>query len=298
MKKAIIYSTLVLAAATLFSCRKETSIENGKGLAANFVAQIDGTAWAASDSAQSASMLQGMINLTGISSDDQQLSITLDDTVIGVYILDQQSSSVAVYADLASSAPYAYSTNQGSDTSQAGGTVTVTSIDRVNKTISGVFSFKVYRDIDQKQKTLTSGVFYNLPFAVSLPPSSQKDTLTANIDNASWTGQSISSTVISGQLAISGSALDGSEAITLLMPSNSTAGSYPLIFSGSAYYMGIYNPTPSQSLVSTSGNLTILEINTATSRIRGNFQFLGTDVLGSGATSQISNGYFSVYYGQ
>lgn len=298
MKKAILYSTLVLAAATLFSCRKETSIENGKGLAANFIAQIDGASWAASDSAQSASILQGMINLTGISSDDQQLSITLGDTLIGVHILDQNSSSVAVYADLASSAPYAYSTNQGSDTSQAGGTVTVTSIDPVNKTISGIFSFKVYRDIDQRQKTLTAGVFYNLPYTISLPPSSSKDTLTANIDNVSWIGQSISSTVISGQLAISGSALNGSEAVTLLMPSNTTVGSYPLIFNGSTYYMGIYNPTPSQSLVSTSGNLTILEVNTATSRIRGNFQFVGTDVLGSGTTSQINNGYFSVYYGQ
>jgi hypothetical protein len=298
MKKAIKYSMLVLAAATLFSCRKETSIENGKGLAADFVAQIDGVGWAASDSTESASILQGMINLTGISTDDQQLSITLGDTLIGVHILDKNSASVAVYADLASSAPYAYSTNQGTDTSQAGGTVTVTSIDRVNKTISGIFSFKVYRDIDQRQKTLTAGVFYQLPYAASLPPSSKTDTLTASIDNVSWTGQSISSTIISGQLAISGSALDGSQAITLLMPANSPAGSYPLIFTGSAFYMGIYNPTPSQSLVSTSGNLTVLQVDSAAFRIRGNFQFLGTDVLGSGDTSQITNGYFSVYYGQ
>jgi hypothetical protein len=298
MKKAIIYTTLLLSAATWLSCRKETSIENGKGLAADFTAKIDGTQWAAADSTQSASILQGMINLTGISSNKQQLSITLGDTLIGQYTLNQQSSSVAAYADLDSSDLYAFSTNQGSDTSKAGGTVTVTAIDRVNKTISGVFSFKVYREVDGRQKNFTSGVFYNLPYTTTLPPASHNDTLTASIDSVAWIGQSISTAVLGGQLAISGSALNGSEAITLLLPSNSPVGSYSLVFNGYDYYMGIYNPTPSQSLVSTSGSMTVIENDSTHSRIRGNYQFLGTDLLGSGTTHQISNGYFSVYYGQ
>jgi hypothetical protein len=43
MKTTIVYTVLVLAAATLFSCRKEYSVENGNGLPADFTAQINGS---------------------------------------------------------------------------------------------------------------------------------------------------------------------------------------------------------------------------------------------------------------
>ena len=163
IKKATIYTILVVTAAALWSCRKETSLENGKGLAVDMVAVINGAAWQAIDSTQIASIVFGYINISGSSADNQVINITLADSVIGTYVLNQSSNSLATYANLDSSA-YAYSTNQGSDTSQAGGTVNVTSIDRVNKTISGVFTFKVYRDMDGSQKKITSGVFYNIPY--------------------------------------------------------------------------------------------------------------------------------------
>jgi hypothetical protein len=163
MKKATIYTILVLAAATLWSCRKETSLENGGGLAVDMVAVINGTPWQAIDSTQIASIVFGNINISGSSADNQVINITLADSVIGTYVLNQTSNSLATYANLDSSA-YAYSTNQGSDTSQAGGTVNVTAIDRANKKISGVFSFKVFRDMDRSQKTIASGVFYNIPY--------------------------------------------------------------------------------------------------------------------------------------
>jgi hypothetical protein len=163
IKKATIYTILVLTAAILWSCRKETSLENGKGLAVDMVAVINGAAWQAIDSTQIASIVFGYINISGSSADNQIINITLADSVIGTYVLNQSSNSLATYANLDSSA-YAYSTNQGSDTSQAGGTVNVTDIDRVNKTISGVFTFKVFRDMDGSQKKITSGVFYNIPY--------------------------------------------------------------------------------------------------------------------------------------
>ena len=163
IKKATIYTILALSAATLWSCRKETSLENGKGLPVDMVAVIDGVQWQAIDSTQISSIVFGNINISGSSADNQIINITLADTVIGTYVLNQSSNSLATYANLDSSA-YAYSTNQGSDTSQAGGTVNVTAIDRVNKTISGIFSFKVFRDVDGTQKKVTSGVFYNIPY--------------------------------------------------------------------------------------------------------------------------------------
>jgi len=70
---------------------------------------------------------------------------------------------VATFSNVVSSI-YNYATNEGSDTAQAGGTVNVMSIDPVGKTISGIFSFKAYRQLDSTQDVFTSGVFYNVPY--------------------------------------------------------------------------------------------------------------------------------------
>lgn len=164
MKKATLYSTLVLMAATLFSCHKETSIEAGKGLPADMVAVVNGVHWQAADSTESATFSQGMATISGISADGYEINITLGDTVVGIYSLNQSSTSMAIYADLDSTGSFAWSTLQGSDTAQAGGTVNIISLDRVNNTISGIFSFKVYRDSDGSQRNITAGTFYNIPY--------------------------------------------------------------------------------------------------------------------------------------
>jgi hypothetical protein len=164
MKKVNIFLLSGLLAITLFACHKFTSIENGKGLAADMVATIDSVFWQAADSATSATVSQGLVTISGISADGQEISITLNDTVVGLYVLNQRSGSLAIYANLDSVGGYAYSTNQGVDTAQAGGTVTVTSFDAANRTISGIFDFKVYRNSDGTGKDITAGVFYNIPF--------------------------------------------------------------------------------------------------------------------------------------
>jgi hypothetical protein len=164
MKTVIIHTSLAFMAIALFACHKYTSIENGRGSAAEMVATIDGVPWAAGDSTESAIASQGFVTISGISNDGQEISITLSDTVVGLYILNQTSTSLAIYANLNTVGGYAYSTNQGVDTTQAGGTVNVISIDPVNRTISGIFDFKVYRNSDSTQKDITSGVFYNIPF--------------------------------------------------------------------------------------------------------------------------------------
>ncbi|HET6253824.1 MAG TPA: DUF6252 family protein [Puia sp.] len=164
MKKVIVDICLGCMAMGLFACHKYTSIESDRGLAEEMVATIDGVPWQAADSSQSAIVSQGLVTISGISVDGQEISITLNDTVVGVYELNQTSSSLAIYANLDSVGGYAYSTNQGSDTSQAGGTVNVTSFDQASRTISGVFSFKVYRNSDGTQENITSGTFYNIPY--------------------------------------------------------------------------------------------------------------------------------------
>ncbi|HEV2355119.1 MAG TPA: DUF6252 family protein, partial [Puia sp.] len=128
------------------------------------VATIGAQPWQAANGTQSAVFSQGTAIISGTSADGQEISITLNDTVVGLYALNQSSASLAVYANLDSVGSYAFSTNQGVDTSQAGGTVNVLSVDPVRRLISGVFSFKVYRDQDNSQRDITQGVFYSIPY--------------------------------------------------------------------------------------------------------------------------------------
>ncbi|HEV3325170.1 MAG TPA: DUF6252 family protein, partial [Puia sp.] len=105
MKKATLYTTLILIV-TQFSCHKETSIERGKGLAADMVATINGTQWEA-DSTSYATFSQGMATISGFSADGQEINITLSDTVAGLYSLNQTSPSFAIYTNLDSTGNYA-----------------------------------------------------------------------------------------------------------------------------------------------------------------------------------------------
>ena len=297
MNKVLLYSlALVLG---LSACRKETSLENGGATSGNFTARVDGVQWTAAGTKQGASILGGIIQITGISTDNKEITMTINDSVAGTYPLNQSTPSFAAYANVDSSELFAYSTNQGSDSTQAGGYVTITKIDPVNKTISGTFAFNVYRDIDGRQKTITLGVFTKIPYVTTLPATAATDTLKANIDGAAWTGVNIQASATAGQLTIIGASASGSQTIGLLLPSNTTPGSYPLDGTNPAYlcaYTVVANSSTS-AFVSIQGTLTITSNNTATRRIRGTFQFTGIDPTGSStANHSITNGVFSISY--
>ena len=297
MPRRLTHIMSVLVVLVLFSCRKEVSTENPNGRNGTFTAQIDGVQWIAADSLKGAAIAAGFINIFGISSDKKQLNIILNDTIPGVYTLNQNTTSVAAYASQDSADLYTYTTNQGSDTAQGGGTVTVTQIDPVGRTITGTFSFNVYRDEDGKQKKITEGVFFKLPYTNSLPEANKGDTMQAAIEGQKWIARSIQASNFSNTLVINGSALNGSQAITLIVPFDIAAGG-PYLFDYMQFtYTGIYSPVINSTFGSASGTLNILENDPTTGRIRGNFEFLAEDpTLQDPKTYQLTNGYFSVQY--
>jgi hypothetical protein len=298
MKRTFIYS-LVLLACGFAACKKEYSIEGTGNLNANFTAVIDGNQWAALQTRESATIIQGVINLTGISNDDQQISITISDTLPGTYLLNQQSLSTGAYEDIDSSSLYAYSTNQGQDTTQAGGEVTITEIDPIHKTLTGTFSFKVYRELDGSQKSITMGVFTDIPYTNTPPPAAKTDTLVADIGGAGFSGENIQASINAGHLSIAGLSLNASQTIGLMMPANVTPGTYPLDGSNlnySALYSAIVNST-TEGFISTQGTLVIQANDQVAMRVKGTFLFTGTDATNTASTVAITNGFFSVYYG-
>ncbi len=96
--------------------------------------------------------------------------IQIKTTSAGTYQLDQASDHVAILLDNNEATPIGYTTDQGANSSIAGGTVNITKIDEATKRISGNFSFKLYRSSDDKTIMITEGVFENLPIQPGLHP--------------------------------------------------------------------------------------------------------------------------------
>ncbi len=294
---------LLLTITALVSCQKEVSNESSTdgSSAVNGVLKmkIDGNQWVA-DKLATASIMAGYINITGISKDKKLFTITLMDDVVKTYKLNPVDfEGGAALSDSAELNTNSYGTMQSDDMALAGGTVTVSKIDEAKKTISGTFQFKLFRDEDSTQKVITEGVFEDLVYETTLPPSSSTDTFTVKIDGTDWKGESIFGTYVdlTKQIMIVANNSTATKTVGLTIPSDITPGSYTLDFWGLTH-IGLYNPNPSLSLASESGTLKVLEHNTATKRIRGTFDFKATELVPSNPpkVANLTNGYFSVKY--
>jgi len=116
---------------SLGGCRKASNLGNaasgaGKQDSGSFKVTIDGKPWVAIDSARSVSIMNGAINISGLSSDDQNIVLTLAGTTAGTYTLGPRSNSIAAWTD-----SFCYfqdwSTSEG-NISQSGGQVVVSQI--------------------------------------------------------------------------------------------------------------------------------------------------------------------------
>ena len=306
--RTLSFVLIVLCPALLLSsCQKEVDggVDNNTppAVSGDFRAKIDGTQWVA-NSATGASRVSGFISVVGRSTDKKYVSIHLLDSGVHNYTLDANSFNVASYIDSNLANTFNFSSNQGVNPGDAGGVVNVTSIDATKKTISGNFSFKVFRQFDNQQRTLTEGVFTNIPYATSLPPSSSTDTFKVKIAGTLWVPPTIVASKtpalppqLLSQITVTGTTSDGTKSVGMFMPDNITPGSYTFdLFGGT--YLGLYNPDtdPSHSQGAMSGTLTILSHNTTTRRIRGTFAFHAEALLNPTLNTELTEGYFAVTY--
>lgn len=299
MKRYVHLLMCLMLAVSVISCSKEKSIEAGQGGPSStgvLKMKIDGQQWVASKAA-GATIVAGLIAIQGISSDDRVFNITLQDNGIATYQLDDQSLNVAVVSDANNpNGGEGYTTNQGNP-GDAGGTLVITKIDKTNKTITGTFSFKMFRETDSKQLTITEGVFENLKYSTEVPPNAGADAdFKVKIDGTLWTGQVVSGAASNGQLIISATESNVSKSVGLFMPADITLGTYDLTQLGT--YIGIYNYGPVTSpttLASESGKLIITEHNTSTKTIKGTFNFVAKPFTG-GTAVQFTEGSFTVKY--
>lgn len=297
---------LVAAASTLLlfqSCQKEISDESGNNnFTGDFRAKIEGTQWVANKGA-GASRMQGLINISGYSTDKKYITITLSDSGVHRYTLSDATLNAAAYIDSTLPNPIAFTTNQGVYPTESGGEVNITSIDTVNKKMSGTFTFNVFRMMDGLKRSITEGSFTNLTYTTTLPPANATDTFRVKIAGTQWNPPTIFAVrapavpPLPSTIAVSGTDATASKVVGLIFPSDITPGTYTLDFFGGTY-IGQYNPNnnPQNSQASVSGTLEILSHNTSTKRIRGNFNFRAEELLNPLAFTLLTEGYFSVTY--
>ena len=129
-------------------------------------AKINGSAWAPSVDSATASLINGEINITGVARDGKTITITLLDTVVGTYDLGNSGMHAGVY-QTNPSASSSYNSNFGPWDGTVN-TLTIASIDKTNKKMTGTFTFKAYNFSINDSITISEGAFNNLPYVTSI----------------------------------------------------------------------------------------------------------------------------------
>ena len=298
----------VILAFFLPSCQKEADFDpsgnpstpgSPAAVSGSFKAKVNGAQWTA-NKVSTAARFGGVINITGISTDRKLITMTLTDSGVHRYILSDATINVAALVDSTEANPYGYTSNSGVYPTESGGEVNITSIDVTNKTISGTFSFKLFRQGDGGKKTITEGSFTNVTYVTSMPAASTVDTFRVKIDGASWVPHSIIGSNLAGQLIVTASNSTASKTVGFVLPQDITPGTYTLDFWGLTH-IGQYNPDsdPMHSKASMGGSgstITVLEHNKTTKRIRANFAFRAEELLQPNNFANLTEGYFSVKY--
>jgi hypothetical protein len=305
---------------SLTSCQKEVSYEpgyngNGNNNGSNgnggsivstgtFTAKINGAAWAAASDKQSATIIAGVINLSGISSNGQLITISLIGDTVGTYYLSQSAGDgAAIYQPSYTNAAKSYTSNSSDDENLSGGKLIVTSIDKDKKVIKGTFEAKLLYNVDGTSYTVTEGAF-DLTYATSIPTTPGGGTtsgsayLKATIDGTAWQAQNVSGFDVQGKIMINGTTTDVTKTIGLAIPDNIAVGTYSFTQLGD--YIALYNVGPNISSIVTysaaSGTLKITEHNTSTKKITGTFDFKGEVLLDASKKVDITSGSFSLTY--
>lgn len=294
MSRFLRYCLPVLMVLGLASCLKEKSVDSTEDGGTGILRmKIDGKQWTA-NKAVSAVVANGSVVITGVSQDDITLVIQIESTVAGTYQLDQASTHVATVLDINEPSPVAYTTNQGANSSIAGGTVNITSIDDATKRISGNFSMKVYRSTDDKTLLITEGFFENLTYSTTPPNPGGSNTLTMKVDGNDFAAASVTGNEVFGMIMITASDAGPTKSVTLTFPATITPNTYVI---DNTFYSAFYQNTTMVYEAGAGGSLTITENNTTTRTVKGTFSFTGEDQSPTpGPNVAITSGSFSVTY--
>ncbi|MDH7462461.1 DUF6252 family protein [Chitinophagaceae bacterium 26-R-25] len=310
IKSLIAFLLTAITLIFLTSCQKEVSYElgqngnNANNSTGNFTANINGSGWKAAADKQSATIIDGIINLTGISSNGQMMTITLTGDTVGTYDVSFAAGKGFVAFEPDYTKPANVFTSMSSDNAaNANGTVIVTSIDKDKKIIKGTFVSRLFNPTDGTSYTATEGVF-ELTYFNSLPttptdpttPATGDAYLKATINGTAWQAKTITAQIILGQIYIAGA--DEHKIFAFTIPPDATVGSYtydPLNQLYTTDYSEI-NGMDAKMYSAESGTLKITQHDPTKKTMTATFEFVGRETFDQVETRQITKGSFFVKY--
>ena len=287
MKK--IFKTLLcltLFGLLLTSCSKDSDNDTPVASAGKFMAKVDGTSFEADGAAQ---IYNNVIIVAG-QMGTKTISVTVTKGVVGTYDVKGTALGVTPDAEINYSPDGKTVSSSVFATGETVGTVTITEIDQVNKTVSGTFSSKVIPASTGSIADITSGSFTKIPY-VTTPAS----TLTAKIDGTPFAATIVASQRGFGELVINAQSLNGAQIISLSVSDAITPGTYAIGEPGSEDAYALYTVS-SNIFMSNTGTITITTHNTTTKRIEGTFSFTADPISAEGDGHALTEGTFAVTY--
>ncbi len=283
--KAILLFVLTVGILQFFtSCEEDTTDANRPLM----TALVDGSTWRCPE--PNARVSENQIIVYGASAEGQTIQLTIYDGVKGLYTLSSANLHEGKLIPNTSSYATIYSTSYN----QAGtGQVRISSINEDDRTISGSFNFRAYKETDSGNKTITNGEFTKVPYKYinTIDTTQINSILTASIDGIDFVATSIVSVSSDGIIEIKGTRSDSFQSITLYIPENQTTGLFnidPVNGPIMANYQSSLSPMPA-----TVGSCTISEHDTSTNFIAGTFFY---NVDDDGNTIELQNGIFEIQY--
>lgn len=272
MRKLILL-TAVLTTGIFVSCSGE-DVEPTSGI---INCNIDGVYWESAEAY--AAITDGKINVTGL-KDGDLLTITVDDEGEGEYDLGEDSGNGAAYTFSGASNSFLSNMPNGK------GLVSITSIDMVNETVSGIFEFTaIQSDDDGEKMKVKDGHFEKIPFNVE--PESTDNELFAKVNGEDFNATYVYAGSSFDRISISANVGGTAPTIGLNFPDDVTEGTYePSMFGD---YRAQYVTDGEDISAASEGNITITSHDLETNIVEGTFDFV------DGAYN-ITDGTFTIQY--
>lgn len=292
---------LILTSFTFTSCENEPIDSNinlddfgggGIGGPMVFKADFSGNTW--NGTIAQAVISGNLISLGATRADGSTFSVLLSGNTTGTY---PANSNIIAYTPTGSEFGY-WSVNLANE-SELTGSIIISNINTVNKTISGTFSYKGYWSDSSTTSILpvdfTNGIFTNVPYTSSSPVSD--DSFFAKIDGTEFVEEQIDAallTDVSGmpdQISVVGSKNNG-DRVGLNIIRSLSVGTYEFTGPLGENVNGSY--ILNDVLYSAeSGSLTIT--SKTDTRIKGTFSMVVKNFTTS-ATKTVTEGAFDVEY--
>jgi len=288
ISKLLLSATLVSVLFT--SCSDDEPGNVPVAPAGKIIATVGGTPW---ESTGAAIINNNSISVGGESNGNAIQATVLKDDVVGTY----EVKGIGALTTFTPEAMVAYgtsgsvaSTSMYFDNDVAIGTVTITEIDEVNKTVSGTFYSKVKSYTLGTIIEITAGSFTKIPYVTE----SSQNTMSAKIDGVQFNSHVVISASAMGTLVLNGQTLGGQQIITISVPEAIAVGTFAFGELGSDQYT-TYSAN-GETYTSISGELKITAHNKTTKHIEGTFTFTAEHFLLEEGNVSATEGIFSVNY--